>query len=120
MGVPAPGGAMLVVFPLVCSFYFGDSPYFTEPIYTAPYTLFVAFMLVSRIPTFSSKMVNKTLLGKMTAIKSIGLLVVFLFVIYFIATNVWLSLIIITFSYICSFPLSYATFIYLSRNVKQD
>lgn len=54
VGVPAPAGAMLVMLPLYLTFI--DVPGIkTLPLLVALHCFFVAFLMVSRIPTFSGK-----------------------------------------------------------------
>jgi CDP-diacylglycerol--serine O-phosphatidyltransferase len=107
MGVPAPGGAMLVMLPLVLSFQFGDFQYVRDPRFVSPYIMFIAFMLVSRVPTFSSKMVNRGLVGKLTAGKIVLFISGFALVVYLFISYLWLSLITVSIFYIASFPMSY-------------
>ncbi|KAB7738543.1 CDP-diacylglycerol--serine O-phosphatidyltransferase [Parvibaculum sedimenti] len=54
VGVPAPAGAMLVMLPLYLSFI-GLDGLNTLPLLIAVHCFFVAFLLISRIPTFSGK-----------------------------------------------------------------
>lgn len=54
VGVPAPAGAMLVMLPLYLTFI--DVPGLkTLPLLVALHCFFVAFLMISRIPTFSAK-----------------------------------------------------------------
>ncbi len=53
-GVPAPAAAGLVLLPVMISFQLGDDV-FRLPFVVAINTVFVAFMMVSRIPTYSFK-----------------------------------------------------------------
>jgi CDP-diacylglycerol--serine O-phosphatidyltransferase len=54
VGVPAPAGAMLVMIPLYLTFI--DVPDIQAlPLLVAAHCFFVAFLMVSRIPTFSGK-----------------------------------------------------------------
>ncbi len=54
VGVPAPAGAMLVMFPLYLSFI-GLDGLNGLPLIIAAHCFFVAFLMISRIPTFSGK-----------------------------------------------------------------
>ncbi|MEN6541858.1 CDP-diacylglycerol--serine O-phosphatidyltransferase [Parvibaculum sp.] len=54
VGVPAPAGALLVMLPLYLSFI-GWEGLNTLPLLIALHCFFVAFLLISRIPTFSGK-----------------------------------------------------------------
>ncbi|HTZ35180.1 MAG TPA: CDP-diacylglycerol--serine O-phosphatidyltransferase [Stellaceae bacterium] len=98
-GVPAPGGAGLVLMPMFASFEWGDwiarSPYLG-----IVWVSGVAFLMVSRIPTLSLKkfripqrFVVPTLLG-------VGLLAAFL------TTAPWPTLICIGLAYLGSIPLT--------------
>ena len=98
-GVPAPGGAGLVLMPLYASFEWGDwiirSPYIA-----AVWIVGVAFLMVSRIPTLSLKkfriphhLVVPTLLG-------VGVLAAFA------TTAPWPTLTLIGVLYLGSIPLT--------------
>jgi CDP-diacylglycerol--serine O-phosphatidyltransferase len=54
IGVPAPAAAGLVVLPLVVSFQ-GAEAFFRSPAIVAIFVVAVAFLMVSRIPTYSFK-----------------------------------------------------------------
>jgi CDP-diacylglycerol--serine O-phosphatidyltransferase len=57
VGVPAPAGAMLVMIPLYLTFI--DVPGIQGlPLLVALHCFFVAFLMVSRIPTFSGKRIG--------------------------------------------------------------
>jgi CDP-diacylglycerol--serine O-phosphatidyltransferase len=57
VGVPAPAGAMLVMIPLYLTFI--DVPDIQGlPLLVAAHCFFVAFLMVSRIPTFSGKRIG--------------------------------------------------------------
>ena len=122
MGVPAPAGAMLVMLPLVCSFQFGDSLSFVrDPFYVSPYIIFVAFMLVSRVPTFSSKMINRSAIGKLNFAKIVVFISAAVVTAYLFLSHLWLSLLIVSILYIASFPMSYGALKYLqAKQTKQD
>jgi CDP-diacylglycerol--serine O-phosphatidyltransferase len=53
-GVPAPAAAGLALLPLMLSFELGET-FFSSPLVTGLVLIAVAFMMVSRIPTFSLK-----------------------------------------------------------------
>eukprot|EP00027_Filamoeba_sp_ATCC50430_P009366 CAMPEP_0168543790 /NCGR_PEP_ID=MMETSP0413-20121227/2081_1 /TAXON_ID=136452 /ORGANISM="Filamoeba nolandi, Strain NC-AS-23-1" /LENGTH=275 /DNA_ID=CAMNT_0008573781 /DNA_START=11 /DNA_END=835 /DNA_ORIENTATION=+ len=108
MGVPAPAGAMLVLFPVGCFFEFGETR-FTSISFCVPYTLFVSYLLVSKLPTFSSKMINKELFGKLTIAKIVLCSLVAAAAVGIAIQKPWLSMTVICAGYVCSFPVSYAT-----------
>ena len=53
-GVPAPGGALLALLPLLMSREFGDG-FFRHPAVTGPWIVLIALLMVSQIPTYSLK-----------------------------------------------------------------
>jgi CDP-diacylglycerol---serine O-phosphatidyltransferase len=57
-GVPAPAGAITVLLPFYCD-RAGIADVLAHPRWTAAYTLAMAFMLVSTIPTFSGKLMGE-------------------------------------------------------------
>ena len=58
VGVPAPAGAMIVFLPVYAEFVGAPHGLHTTPIVLL-YTLFVAMLLVSRFPTWSSKLIGR-------------------------------------------------------------
>ena len=102
-GVPAPAGAGLVLLPLILSFQI-DSPLLRSPVLVGIVIITVAFLLVSRMPTYSFKnfrvqhrMVLFTMLG-------VGILAALS------VTAPWLTLTIILAAYILSFPAAIRSF----------
>jgi len=53
-GVPAPGGALLALLPLLVSQDFGDG-FFRHPAVTGPWIVAMALLMVSQVPTYSLK-----------------------------------------------------------------
>lgn len=119
MGVPAPGGAGLAVIPLVLSFQFpADSTgLWTRANAVAVYTLVVALLLVSKLPTFSSKMMKRTMLKQHRMKFALGVIVTSF--LYGIVNAPWLTLIVIGVAYLASLPFSSAYFAALSRLEKK-
>ena len=54
IGVAAPAGAGFALMPVVASFLFGDAV-FRQPVLVALWMILIAYLMVSRIPTFSFK-----------------------------------------------------------------
>ncbi|MEO1398082.1 MAG: CDP-diacylglycerol--serine O-phosphatidyltransferase, partial [Pseudomonadota bacterium] len=58
-GIPAPAGALLVLLPVYISLIFGDAAFATSSvagsIWAALYAVFVGFLMVSNLPTWSGK-----------------------------------------------------------------
>ena len=102
-GVPAPAGAGLVLLPMILSFQL-DLAWLRSPILVGAIIVVVAFLLVSRVPTFSFKnfrvqhrMVLYTMLG-------VGLLAALS------VSAPWLTLTLILAAYIISFPSAIRSF----------
>ncbi len=112
MGVPAPAGAGLVLLPIFCNIQFPElAPIVTNPTCISVYTIFIGYLLVSRIPTFSSKMMTKAGIKNMSLLAKI-LLFGTLFITFGVAiSNLNLGIIVADILYLCSFPVSYGTFI---------
>ena len=96
-GIPAPAAAGLALTPMIMSFAFGDG-WPRSWLLNAVMLVFVAFMMVSRVPTFSIKrirvkpeMVLPTLL--VASVIIVGLVV-----------ESWLTLSVIGMLYLCSIP----------------
>jgi len=96
-GIPAPAAAGLALTPMIMSFAFGDG-WARSWLLNAVMLVFVAFMMVSRVPTFSIKrirvkpeMVLPTLL--IASVIIVGLVV-----------ESWLTLSVIGMLYLCSIP----------------
>eukprot|EP01088_Endostelium_zonatum_P022171 TRINITY_DN927_c5_g1_i1.p1 TRINITY_DN927_c5_g1~~TRINITY_DN927_c5_g1_i1.p1 ORF type:complete len:315 (-),score=68.19 TRINITY_DN927_c5_g1_i1:62-1006(-) len=119
-GVPAPAGAILVMAPILWyerlknhySFIPVPLPYSCTVVYGA-WVVFVSFLLVSTLPTFSSKMFGRdwlpnTLVGKIIG----GVLIGIATVIYFVAFGFdgWYAGTALLTVYVGSFPFSYYTF----------
>jgi CDP-diacylglycerol--serine O-phosphatidyltransferase len=97
-GVPAPAGAVIALLPVYFAFL---SVYKSPALLTALYTLFVAFLMVSRLPVFSGKSVRMRVPPEMV-------LPVFVGVILFIALLIgypWYILSIGSVLYLLSLPL---------------
>ncbi|MFP6757305.1 MAG: CDP-diacylglycerol--serine O-phosphatidyltransferase [Alphaproteobacteria bacterium] len=56
-GMPAPAGCGVVLLPLLLSFELGEG-WWTHPLVVGAHVLVVAFLMVSRVPTFSFKAVR--------------------------------------------------------------
>ncbi len=109
-GMPAPAGAITVLLP----FYIdglGIVAVKQFPLFTALYTLAMAFLLVSTIPTFSGKLMGERIRGElllpiMTAVAAlVGLLV----------TYPYGTLTVVTLGYLATIPISYRRFRFLQR-----
>lgn len=121
MGVPAPQGAALLITPLIASFAFGTSAPFGDDhwfvlnhsTFLLGYTFLVSFLLVSRIPTFSSKMVEATIGSK-------GLIAGFLITGVVMAKWPWYSVSAWNLIYILSLPFSRHLFRSMNKKANID
>lgn len=57
VGVPSPAGALLVMFPMFASFLVSDAPIFPAE-FIAVYMVCVGLLMISRIPTWSFKVMT--------------------------------------------------------------
>jgi CDP-diacylglycerol---serine O-phosphatidyltransferase len=98
-GVPAPAGAMLCILPLVLSMQFGED-ILDHPFVVAAYTIPIALLMISRIPTFSvkSQRVPREFLLPIT-ISAITILVGFVI-------EPWATFTVLAICYLASIPFS--------------
>lgn len=100
-GVSAPFGALLVMLPIYLGnigyTFFSDNPW-----YLWAYMLFIALMLVSRIPTFSGKL-TKIRLPRMLILPLVILLLVLAALMF---TYIWIALIALSLVYLACIPVS--------------
>lgn len=102
-GVPAPGGALLALLPLLMSREFGDG-FFRHPAVTGPWIVLIALLMVSQIPTYSLKRLRVPQRYFLPMLVLIGLLGAGL------AGAPWHTLLILSLVYLGSFPVSYRSF----------
>ena len=99
-GMPTPAAAGLALLPLVISL--GLWPGLAEyPLLIAPWLLFLAFMMVSRIPTYSFKKVHVP----RNAVK-LMLLGICLFI-ALLVVQPFITLLLLALAYVASIPMSY-------------
>src|SRR5580698_2280594 len=102
-GVPAPAGAIAVLLPIYLAFLGLPQP---PAMLTAAYTLVIGFLMVSRLPVFSGKMVRMRVPPEMV-------LPVFVSVVLFIALLIgypWHILSACTVLYLLSLPLGWKSY----------
>jgi CDP-diacylglycerol--serine O-phosphatidyltransferase len=99
-GVPAPGGAGLVLMPLYASFEWGDwivrSPYLS-----AVWIVGIAFLMVSTVPTLSLKKFRIPHRFVMPTLLGVGVMAAFL------TTAPWPTLVLIGMLYLGTIPLTH-------------
>ncbi|UCH73586.1 MAG: CDP-diacylglycerol--serine O-phosphatidyltransferase [Rhodospirillales bacterium] len=102
-GVPAPGGAGLAILPLIGTLAHG-APILREPVLVAIWSVIVAILMVSRVPTFSLKRI------KVPQTATVPLLVFAALLIAGMAGAPWLTLTVVGLLYIMSFGVSVLTY----------
>jgi CDP-diacylglycerol--serine O-phosphatidyltransferase len=105
VGVPAPAGAMIVFLPVYAEFVGAPHGLHTTPIVLL-YTLFVAMLLVSRLPTWSSKLIGRRIRRDLV----LPLFVVVVLVVGFLASFPWQTMTVLSLVYLASLPLSWRAF----------
>lgn len=103
VGVPAPAAAFLAILPMVLSFEF-DGGFFSSPLLVGAVMLTVAFLMVSRIPTFSMKRFRVPARWVVPLMVVVGLLAALL------VTEPWATLGLIGIGYLVSIPFAAASF----------
>ncbi len=92
-GVPSPAAALLVMFPMLFSFAFADSSFFSGFVICANMVL-VGFLMISRIPTWSFKTT------KVSRENVKYFLVAFAFVGAAVLTYAWTTLVVLCIAYV--------------------
>ena len=105
VGVPAPAGAMIVFLPVYAEFVGAPHGFYTTPIVIL-YTLFVAMLLVSQFPTWSSKLIGRRIRRDLV----LPLFVVVVLVVAFLASFPWQTMTVLSLFYLASLPLSWRAF----------
>ncbi len=112
VGVPAPAAAALVMMPIMISFDFPEyNWFFKSDAFCAVLLVLVTFLMVSRIPTFSTKKLKVPMCLMMPM-----MLVVALFA-SFIITQPWVTLGVMTLLYAFSIPLGVWVFLREKKNL---
>jgi CDP-diacylglycerol--serine O-phosphatidyltransferase len=107
-GVPAPGGAGLVLVPMYLAFEFGDQV-FRSPIFNGIVMIVVAALMVSRVPTFSMKRFRIPHHYVLPVMLGIAVVAAFL------TTAPWPTLSAVGLLYVASIPLTVRSFNRLRR-----
>ncbi|MDI9348779.1 MAG: CDP-diacylglycerol--serine O-phosphatidyltransferase [Candidatus Symbiobacter sp.] len=102
VGVPAPAAAGLALLPIIANLEFAPR-WIHLPWVVAPWLLLVSGLMISRIPTFSSKRLNVANRWLWPVFMSILLIVAGL------ATEPWLTILVVGVGYFLSIPLTWWT-----------
>merc|ERR1711974_363429 len=104
MGIPAPAAACCVLMPMVLSFWMPKwDSLFRSPVTTALFTVFFAFCAVSKLPTFSSKLLNRGLLPR-TAVQYVMAIAATVTLIVMAVYKLWAVISMIWIAYMLSMP----------------
>jgi CDP-diacylglycerol---serine O-phosphatidyltransferase len=110
VGVPAPAGAITVLLPVYMEFVGTPRGFWTAPLVLV-YTLAIALLMVSRLPTWSGKLIGRRIPRDFVLpIFVIGVLAVALFVTY-----PWQTATVATLAYLASLPFSWSAFLRRER-----
>ena len=106
VGVPAPAAAAITMMPVMISFDFPELNFiFRSHAFCATLLCVVSFLMVSRIPTFSTKKL------KVPTYMVLPMMLCVVLFASFIISQPWLTLGIITFAYIVSIPFGVVVFL---------
>ncbi|RAS60119.1 CDP-alcohol phosphatidyltransferase-like enzyme [Lentzea atacamensis] len=110
MGVPAPAGGLLLLLPLIIEEQVRRDGWWNSPIVVGVWTVIVAMLLVSRIPTLSVKTVKVPPRAVAPLLVLIGLLAAA------IITFPLVALIIAMVAYLAHLPYSVRRYMWLSKH----
>lgn len=105
VGVPAPAAAGLAILPVMLSFEFPEAEFLRSNSFIAIIMCVIALLMVSKIPTISTKKV------KVPTYMIMPLMLVVVFLASFMISQTWLTLSIMTLCYAVSIPLSSFAFL---------
>jgi CDP-diacylglycerol---serine O-phosphatidyltransferase len=105
VGMPAPAGALSLLLPLYL-YELGATGIRDYPVPVLVYCVLVAFMMVSRIPTFSGKSIG----GRVSLDLVVPLFFFFVLAAAFLISFPWFTLGLATIAYLCSIPISFVLF----------
>ncbi len=111
VGIPAPAGALTLLLPLYIE-QLGLLTIRGQAIPILVYCLIIAFLMVSRVPTFSGKNLGKRVPAQIV----VPLFFIIVLLAAFLFSFPWLTLTLATLAYLASIPVSASRFFRLIRN----
>lgn len=114
VGVPAPAAAGLAILPVMLSFEYPDVEFLHSNWFMASVMCIVAILMVSRIPTISTKKV------KIPTYMFMPLMLVVVFIASFMISQTWLTLSLMTLCYAISIPLGTIVFLKEKRKYEKE
>jgi len=112
VGVPAPAGAMTALLPLYMELVGAPHGFWTAPVVLV-YTLAIGLLMVSRVPTWSGKLVGRQIPRDMV----LPLFVVVVVLVAFLLSFPWETMAVLSIAYLASLPFSWVSF---ERRLKAD
>ncbi len=109
VGVPAPAAAMLAILPVMASFEYPELTFLRSHLVCGITLFVVAMMMVSRMPTISTKK------AKVPSFLLIPLMLFIVFIASIIISQPWLALVCLTTLYLLSLPLGFVLFLYIKN-----
>ena len=111
VGVPAPAGAMTVLLPVYMEFVGTPHGFWTAPLVLV-YTLAIGLLMVSRVPTWSGKLIGR----RISRDRVLPLFVVVVVAVAFLVSFPWETMTVLTIVYLGCLPLSWNAFHRQARN----
>ncbi len=102
VGVPAPAGAVIALLPLYIEFLGAPHGAWTAPVAMA-YMVVVAILMISRVPTWSGKLIGRVIPRDLVA----PLFIIVVMIVGLLFSFTWLALAIGTLAYLATLPLSW-------------
>jgi CDP-diacylglycerol--serine O-phosphatidyltransferase len=103
--VPAPAGAMIVMLPIYVEFVAIPHGFLTAPVVLI-YTIAIGLLMVSRVPTWSGKVIGRRISRDLVA----PLFVSGVLVVAFLASFPWATMMVLTLLYLACLPLSWRSY----------
>jgi CDP-diacylglycerol--serine O-phosphatidyltransferase len=105
VGVPAPAGAMIVMLPLYAEFVGIPHGFLTAPLVLL-YTVAIGLLMVSRLPTWSGKLIGRRIARELVAPVFVGGVLLVAFLVSF----PWETMTVLSLIYLGCLPLSWNSF----------
>ena len=112
VGVPAPAAAVAVMLPLYAEYVAIPHGFLTAPLVLV-YTIAIGLLMVSRLPTWSGKLIGRRIARDLVAPLFVGGVLVVAFLVSF----PWETMTVLTLAYLVSLPLAWNSY---RRHLQQD
>jgi len=112
VGVPAPAGAMIALLPIYMEFIGAPHGFWTAPVVLV-YTLGIGLLMVSRVPTWSGKLIGRHISRDMV----LPTFVLFVLAAAFLVSFPWETMTVLSLAYLATLPLSWNSWHHQMRAV---